>query len=617
MMNPLSNQLPSPKTSRSATKPAAWLATSSSIVRRLQRVLPSILPAIMSVVLASLAVTGCEQKRKAAPPAPLPKPAAKAKAPTTAVAYQVDFEEVTEASGVKSVYRNGEETNQYSIAESLGGGVGVLDYDRDGRLDLFFPGGGVIEPQSPLRGQPATLWRGGEGAVYQDVSKAAGIDDTRLYSHGVAIADIDNDGFPDILVTGYGGLQLFHNRGDGTFVERAAEAGLNPNTWSSSAAWGDFDNDGLVDLYLTTYVDWSWDKNPKCSGPPPSNQDVCTPQQFDGLDDLLYWNRGDGTFELADASAGLVPAGKGLGVVTLDVNQDSLLDIYVANDTTNNFLYINQGGRKFKETGFVSGTAMDHMGIPNGSMGLAIFDLDSDNKPEIFVTNYERETFAVYRNEGLGTFRCISERTGITALGTLLVGFGTTSGDFNCNGREDLIVANGHVMRHPRNDNLRQDPLYIANVGNGRLQKLSFDPPSYFAKKHTGRGVVAADLNNDGLLDLVFSHTNEPAGILINRSPTEGVGVGLKLIGTRSNRDAIGASVILKTTAGEQLRQVIGGGSYLSQGTYQLHWGVPKGVRPIAFEITWPGGAKQTIEGVEPGKVVTVIEPNKPAQGAT
>jgi hypothetical protein len=250
-------------------------------------------------------------------------------------------------------------------------------------------------------------------------------------------------------------------------------------------------------------------------------------------------------------------------------------------------------------------------------MGLAIFDLDFDNKPEIFVTNYERETFAVYRNEGLGTFRCISERTGITALGTLLVGFGTTSGDFNCNGREDLIVANGHVMRHPRNDNLRQDPLYIANVGNGRLQKLSFDPPSYFAKKHTGRGVVAADLNNDGLLDLVFSHTNEPAGILINRSPTEGVGVGLKLIGTRSNRDAIGASVILKTTAGEQLRQVIGGGSYLSQGTYQLHWGVPKGVRPIAFEITWPDGAKQTVEAVEPGKVVTVIEPNKPAQGAT
>ena len=523
--------------------------------------------------------------------------------------WGVDFEDVTAASGVNSSYHNGEEADQFLIVESLGGGVGVLDYDLDGRLDLFFPGGGEIEANQPLRGLPATLWRSGDDMRFTDVSAAAGIDPRGPYSHGVAVADFNQDGFPDIVVTGYGSVQLFQNCGDGTFVERSAEWGLDTATWTSSAACGDFDQDGLVDLYLTCYVDWSWEKNPRCIGGSPSGQDVCTPQQFAGLQDQLYWNRGDGTFERADASAGLVPAGKGLGVIAVDVNQDSRLDIYVANDTTNNFLYLNQGDRKFKEVGVISGAAFDHLGVPNGSMGLAVFDLEGELRTDLFVTNYERETFAVYRNEGGGNFRCITERTGIAALGSLFVGFGTTAGDFNCDGREDLVVANGHVMRYPANDNLRQDPLYIANAGKGKLVRLKFDPPSYFSQRFASRGVVAADLSGDGLLDLAFSHTNQPATVLRNRSKATSRSVTLRLIGTRSNRDAIGARVVLKTSAGDQLRQIHGGGSYLSQGPYNLHWGLPADVQPLSAEITWPDGSQQRIDELKLGQLQTIVQP--------
>lgn len=565
------------------------------------------LTSIFCAALLVILTASC--KRESAPIEKLDEPQAASQADSNqAKTWNVDFADVTKASGIEAIFQNGEQSDHFSIVESLGGGVGTLDFDLDGRPDLIFPGGGLIALNEPLGGMPASVWRSLGNLEFQNVADKAGIANPNLYSHGIAVGDVDADGFPDVLITGYGAMQFFRNCGDGTFVERSTELGFSLPSWTSSAAFADFDNDGHVDLYVTNYVNWSWQNHPSCPGPPPAGRDVCTPQVFDGLSDVVFWNQGDGTFEKSTESGGLVAAGKGLGVIACDFNLDSLPEAYVANDTTNNFMYFNEGGRTFRESGIISGTALDHLGIPNGSMGLAVFDYDNDLRPDLFVSNYERETFAVYRNEGSGNFRCISERTGITALGSLYVGFGTTSGDFNCDGYEDIIVANGHVMRYPRNDNLRQDPLYLANDGKGRLNRLQFESSNYFSQRHTGRGVIAVDLDGDRNLDLVFSHTNHPASVLKNTSPTEKKSLTLRLIGTRSNRDAIGARAVLQTSGGKYLRQVFGGGSYLSQGPYEMHWGIPENESPESIEIVWPDGTKQVLGDLIAGEHYTVIQ---------
>lgn len=526
----------------------------------------------------------------------------------------LDFMDVTEKASVESTYFNGEEADHYSIVESIGGGVAAFDFNQDGYPDLFFPGGGQLEKDKPLQGLPGSLWMSIDDLAYRDASESAGLNFSNLYSHGVAVADVDADGFPDLLVTGYGGLQLFINHGDGTFTEQATQRGLDLKSWSTSAAFGDFDGDGLVDLYVVNYVDWSWENHPNCRGGSATGRDVCTPQLFNGLDDVIYWNRGDGNFQRNDQSAGLTTGGKGLGVLAVDIDDDGLLDIYVANDTTANFLYRNLGNRKFRESGLVSGTALDHLGIPNGSMGLATFDLDNDLRPDLFVTNFENETFAVYRNAGSGNFRCVSEGTGVTALGMLRVGFGVVPGDFNLTGHEDLVVSNGHVMRYPRQDNLRQQAIYIANDGSGSLDSVQFAANSYFSRPQRGRGVITTDLDNDGRLDLVFSHINEPAVLLQNRTTSKGNWISLRLVGKNADRDAIGARAVLHSQSGSTLRQVIGGGSYLSQSSYQLHWGLAPNDSPVAIDVFWPDGEKSRIEKPSPNQPLIFVQPAETKQ---
>jgi hypothetical protein len=296
-------------------------------------------------------------------------------------------------------------------------------------------------------------------------------------------------------------------------------------------------------------------------------------------------------------------------VIAVDVNDDARLDIYVGTDTTPNVLLINRGGGKFTEEGAVSGTAYDHRGMPNGSMGLAVLDYNHDLRPDLFVTNYENETFALYHNDGRGVFRCLSETTGLTALGTLYVGFGVVSGDFTHSGHEDIVVANGHIMHHPRNSTLAQNPLYLHNTGRGKFIRQKFSPDSYFSAQSRGRGVIAADLDASGKLDLVFAPVNQPAAILAQNSTPSEDWLGLQLVGRRGNRDAIGARIVLETNRGKQLRLVIGGGSYLSQNPYSVHFGVPEGATVAGLEITWPDGTLQRINPLSRGKSHTLIEP--------
>src|SRR5262249_21159238 len=327
------------------------------------------------------------------------------------------FRDVTDEAGVTAVYRNGEAADRYAILESLGGGVAVLDFDGDGRLDLFFPGGGWFDgpDRKQLRGLPPKLYRNLGGAKFPDATAAAGLDrlaDGRewFYTHGAAVGDYDRDGWPDLLVTGYGRVALFHNEPDGAggrrFREVTAAAGLlGPHFWSTSAAWGDLDGDGYPDLYLCQYVDWSNDNEPACPGYYPGIlRDVCPPAECAARPHALYRNRGDGTFEDVTAAAGLRTDradrdyGKGLGVLLIDVDLDGRADVYVANDTTDNFLYLNRstpGKLLFEERGLESGVARDGNGLPHRSMGVDAADYDRTRRPGLWVTSYENEFHAL------------------------------------------------------------------------------------------------------------------------------------------------------------------------------------------------------------------------------
>lgn len=512
-----------------------------------------------------------------------------------------NFVDATVPSGVNAVYENGEAAQAFSIVESLGGGVGLVDFDLDSRIDFFFPGGGTFEIGGPLNGLPSSFWRNTGQAKFVDITGAARIPKPKMYTHGCSAGDVDNDGFVDIVVTGFGGLQFLKNLGDGTFLECTQQVNLLDDKWSSSAGWGDFNEDGNLDLYVAHYVDWSWKNNPKCPTADPKVLDVCTPNDFGPLTHEVYLSDGEGGYRPLGKQLGIDDGGKGLGVLIADFNEDSHVDVYVANDTTINFLYLNNGS-KFEDIGLISGAGLDGNGTPNGSMGLATLDFDENLLPDIWVTNYENETYALYENGGGERFLWATERAGLNALGKLYVGFGTIASDLDLDGDEDIVVANGHVMIHPTNSRTDQQSVLLANNASGknrRLVRQDFGKDSYFSSYHRGRGVATADFDQDGDLDLIFTNTRERAAMLLNETVRQGKMFTLRLIGTSSNRDAVGARAVLQTTKRKLLRTVYGGGSYLSQGMYDSIWGIPDGEKIVSIEITWPDGSTETTKVLE------------------
>ena len=527
----------------------------------------------------------------------------------TALASEIRLVDVTEQSGVRLVYRNGQEAERLSILETVGGGVGLLDFDSDGRFDLFFTGGGEFgDDEDRLVGSPPGLFRQVGTWRFQPVARGARLDASPLYSHGCAVTDYDGDGFPDLLVTGYGQVLLYRNAGDGTFSEQGVKAGLDEWLWGTSVAWGDVNRDGHPDLYVAQYVDWSFQNDPECRGAGPMGREVCSPRRFEGLPDALYLSNGDGTFRNASTECGLRPDGKGLGVLFADIDLDGALDIYVANDTTPNFFYHNDGSGRFEEIGLLTATALDDDAAPNGSMGVDLGDFNLDGLPDLWVANFENESFALYRTQGNLLFTHVSRPLGIADVGGVYVGWGTAFADLDRDGDEDVVSSNGHVMRYPVNAPVRQSPLLFENRGGTGFINVAQTAGEYMSAAHEGRGLALGDLDGDGDLDLAISRMNEAAVLLSNESPGANHWLAVRLVGTASSRDAVGAVVRLRSPAGTQMRQVKGGGSYLSSSDRTLFFGLGPDQRVDELEIRWPSGTTQSLRDLQSNRVITIIE---------
>jgi hypothetical protein len=531
------------------------------------------------------------------------------------------FEDVTLASGVDFTYRNGEEANHLSILESLGGGVALIDYDGDGLLDVFLTGGGLYTgaDKQTIAGLPCRLYKNLGGNRFRDVTAEAGLDRLAggagwFYSHGAAVADYDGDGRPDLLVTGWGRLALFHNvpadparpEAGRRFEDVTAAAGLDRDiTWATGAAFGDLDGDGRPDLYVCQYVDWSFANNLRCSDG--RILDICPPKRFSGLPHKLYRNAGSRFLDVS-AEAGLVAAGressKGLGVLLVDLDGDGRPDVYVANDAAHKFLYMNDstpGRIRLNEVGLASGAAVDDQGNANGSMGLDAGDFDGSGRPSLWVTNYEHELHALYRNEitpGRVAFHFHTPLSGLAATGQKYVGWGTSFFDADLDGWEDLFVANGHVMRHERGNGIprKQPPLLHANLG-GTYRNVSRRLGSYGRKDYLGRGVAFGDLDNDGRTDLVISHVNEPAAVLRGVGGAGRHWLGVQLLRDK-NADVVGTKVELRVGERTLTRFAKGGGSYLSSNDRRLLFGLGGETKPGRLTVTWPDGVRQHFDGL-------------------
>jgi hypothetical protein len=573
------------------------------------------------------------------------------------------FRDVTAESGVNFTYRNGEEADHYAILESLGGGLAAFDFDGDGLYDLFIPGGGHYEgpDKKQIKGNPCRLYRNKGGFRFEDVTAQTGLDTISFYTHGAAVTDYDNDGWPDLLVTGWHHLALFHNEPvdpkdaakGRKLVEVSKQAGLPDGLWTTSAAWGDLDGDGYADLYVCQYVDWGFDRNHpldcKYDG---KTRDVCPPKQFTGLEHKLFRNLGNGTFRDVSKEAGLRVArtdqefeqlawlsprarerlkrdvregdtrfGKGLGALMVDVNGDGKPDIWVANDTVDKFLYVNRtvkpGEPHFEEMGMASGTARDDQGSPNGSMGVAAADYSGTGRPSLWVANYENELHGLYRNDCKGgpvIFTFNTAPAGLAVFGRMTVGWGTGFLDIDHHGWEDLFLITGHATRVPKTSPRAQQPILARNEGNGKFTNITARGGSYFNSRHVGRGAVMADFDNDGRIDLAVMHTNEPVAILRNEADTGGNHwLGVRLAG-KDHRDVVGARVILDAGGRKQTRFAMGGGSYASSSDRRLVFGLGMADHIDKLTIAWPDGTEQSFTGLALDRYYQVTQGNDKAQ---
>jgi hypothetical protein len=536
-------------------------------------------------------------------------------------APDVQFVDSTLSARIDFKQENSATSNKY-LVETMGGGVALFDYDNDGRLDIFFTNGAKIDDPMPDDKLPDKserkfwnrLYHQNPDGTFSDVTEKAGLTGMpqNHYGMGVAVGDYDNDGFEDIYVTGFGGNTLYHNNGNGTFADVTQRSGVGSGGWSASAGFFDYDNDGKLDLFVTRYVNWTFQTNRYCGEKQAGYRAYCHPDNYDGVTNILYHNNGDGSFTDVSEKAGIAnPKGKGLGVSFADYDGDGFTDVFVANDSVQCFLYHNNGNGTFTETGLLAGVGYNEDGKTFAGMGTDFSDYDNDGRPDIVVTDLSNERYMLFRNNGDGTFRDVTNQSGVGGATLAFAGWSTSFFDYDNNGWKDLFVAQSHVMDtiEKTSPNLKylQPPLLLRNESGHFVRVV---PGQAFQTDWAGRGAAFGDIDNDGDIDLVVSNAGQKAYVLRNDGGNRGNWIRIETRGKKSNRDGIGCRVKIVSASGlAQYFTVNTAVGYLSASDKRLLVGLGAESTAKLIEIRWPSGAVQKFENIKTRQTLKAIEP--------
>jgi hypothetical protein len=519
----------------------------------------------------------------------------------------VVFTDVTAQAGIHFTHNAGRTGKKY-LPETLGAGVAFFDADGDGWPDILFVNGKDFMPRG--RHTTAALYRNNRNGTFTDVTAGSGLD-IEIYGMGVAIGDYDNDGRDDVYITALDGDRLFHNEGNFKFRDVTKSSGIQNANFGASAAWLDYDRDGKLDLFVANYVQWTEKGDLKCSLDG-STKSYCTPESYKGTRSRLYHNLGGGRFEDVTEHAGLGdPTSKSLGVAILDYNNDGWPDIFVANDTQPNKLYRNLGNGTFKEEGMTAGVAYGEDGVARGAMGADAGDYDRSGRQHLLVGNFSNQMLGLYHNEGNGLFVDEAPSSTVGRASLLSLTFGVFFFDYDLDGYPDIFAANGHIEdeigRVQPKVGYRELPLLFRNLGNHRFENVSGELGPGFAQPMVARGAAYADYDHDGDLDLLISTNNGPAHLLRNDGGNRNHWLCVRLAGTKSNRDGIGAVVRLESAGGKQWNMVRSGSSYCSQSDLALTFGLGKD-SAANLEIAWPSGTRQRFQNVAANQRLLIDE---------
>jgi enediyne biosynthesis protein E4 len=526
---------------------------------------------------------------------------------------RVTFVDVARSAGITFRHDNAASPDKFLI-ETMGSGCGWIDYDQDGLLDLYLVNGsatGAYKPEHPLQ---CALYRNNGDGTFTDMTLKAGVGAEGLFGMGIAVGDYDNDGFPDLFVCGYGRCILYHNNRDGTFADVTTKAGVGNNgRWASSAAWFDYDNDGRLDLVIANYVDWSPEHNFYCGDRGPGMRSYCHPDDFNGQPPTLYHNNGDGTFTDVSKPSGVgLKSSNGLGVVTFDYDNDGWQDIFIANDHMPNFLFHNHRDGTFSEVGYLSGVAVSGDGQFEAGMGVDAADTRGDGHMDLIVTHLDMQLARFYRSLDDGSFEDATFRSKVGYATFHMSGFGTRFFDYDNDGARDLFMANGHVLdnieRYHADTKYAEAKLMFRNTGHGLFENVSDKMGPDFVLPRVSRGAAVGDFDNDGDLDILISNNGQAPQLLCNDGGNANHWLEILLIGTKSNRDGVGARV--KLTAGDLVLydQRKGGMSYQSAQDPRLHFGLGQQRKIDSLEIIWPSGMTTKLANVTADQIIAIQE---------